>query len=267
MIGLQGSKLLLLKPCYHIETQHLLPQLRSITSPLRSQVHLEPPPPVLPHDPLALKDGGEGGREGGFEGWRRSLLTRVSTWRVRTGLSVSGPASARHTVAPLSSSSSSSSWSGQSKGRRDMTRPAWGTGAPGQAVRVQATRTPQLQARLVWAGRKERAPPPPACPHLLEGRSQHSVRCDPCDPRLRILTPLLAFPAHDDGHVIAPICHFITTVKGALVANLRITGGTIIPILQLRNLPKEVIMPTGDRQDSSTRPRLFSVLLRYVPSH
>lgn len=145
-----------------------------------------------------------------------------------------------------------------------MTRPAWGTGAPEQAVRVQATRTPQLQARLVWAGRKERAPPPPGCPHLLEGRSQHSVRCD---PRLRILTRLLAFPSHDDGHVIAPICHFITTVKGALVSNLRITGGTIIPILQLRNLPKEVIMPTGDRQDSSTRPCLFSVLLRYVPSH
>lgn len=66
IIRLQGSKLLLLKPCYHIEIQHLLPQLSSITSPLRSQVHLEPPPPVLPHDPLALKGGGEAGREGGF---------------------------------------------------------------------------------------------------------------------------------------------------------------------------------------------------------
>lgn len=63
MIRLQGSKLLLLKPCYYIETQHLLPQLSSFTS-LRSQVHLEPL--VLPHDPLALKGGGEGGREGGF---------------------------------------------------------------------------------------------------------------------------------------------------------------------------------------------------------
>lgn len=154
------------------------------------------------------------GREGEREGlgrWRGSLLTRVSNWRVRTGLSVSGPASARHT-APLSSRSSSSR-SGQSKGRKDMTRPGWGTKAPGKAVRVQATRTPQLQARLVWAGRKERAPPPPACPHLLEGRSQHSL---PCDPRLRILTHLLAFPSHDEGHVIAPICHFTTHCKGGV---------------------------------------------------
>lgn len=168
--------------------------------------------PRAPPRSLSLEGWRGGGSEKeGLGRWRGSLLTSVSTWRVRTGLSVSGPASARHT-APLSRSSSNSR-SGQRKGRRDMTRPGWDTGAPGQAERVQATRTPQLQARLVWAGRKKRAPPPPACPHLLEGRSQHS---QPCDPRWRILTHLLVFPSHDEGHVIAPICHFNTHCKGGV---------------------------------------------------
>lgn len=144
-------------------------------------------------------------RRGGGGGGRDSVLTRVSTWRVRTGLSVSGPASARHT-APLSSGgSSSSSRSSQSKGRRDMTGRGRSTGAPGRPGCSDAgdrDALPQLQARLVWAGRKERAPPPaalpPPCPHLLEGRIR-SIHSLPCDPRSRILTHSLAVRSHDEG--------------------------------------------------------------------
>jgi hypothetical protein len=61
----------------------------------------------------------------GWAGDLDCLLTRVSTCRVRTGLSVSGSASAQHT-APLSSSSSSRS--GRSEGRRVMTGPGQGPG-------------------------------------------------------------------------------------------------------------------------------------------
>lgn len=109
----------------------------------------------------------------GLKGWRRgmgggeqldSLLTRVSTWRVRTGLSVSTSASARHT-APLISSSSNSR-SGRSKGRRVMIGLGQSTGVPGQAVRVHATRTGSLTPGQTGMGG-------------LQGASSSSSSCSP----------------------------------------------------------------------------------------
>lgn len=134
---------------------------------------------------LAIKGNGRTGGEAGE--WHHSLLTRVSTWRVRTGLSVSGPASARHT-APLMISSSNSR-SGRSKGRRVMIEPGQSTRIPGQAVRVRARDQDRFpHSRPDWYGRvyKALAPPPPPlvalpplCPHLLEGkRLQNSLTCD-----------------------------------------------------------------------------------------
>lgn len=62
MSRLQGSRLLLLRPCCYIETQHLLPQLSaSSSSPVRSQV---PSGPKLPPRSRALKGGGGGVGEG-----------------------------------------------------------------------------------------------------------------------------------------------------------------------------------------------------------
>lgn len=82
----------------------------------------------------------------------RDNLTRVSTWRVRTGLSVSNPVSARHT-APLCSSNDSRQ-SGSSDGRRVMTGHGAGRGTPGQAARVAVVRTavPSVP-RPDWTGR------------------------------------------------------------------------------------------------------------------
>lgn len=159
MIRLQRSTLLL-RSCYRLETQHLLPQLSSCASfLLRSQVHLES---QAPPRSLALK--GSGGAGGGGGEWHHRLLTRVSTWRVRTGLSVSCPASARHT-APLISSSSNSR-SGRSKARRVIIGPGQSTGVPGQAVWVHATRSGSLTPGQTGMGG-------------LQGASSSSCCCSP----------------------------------------------------------------------------------------
>lgn len=153
--------MLLQRPSAVPQTQHpptQFPRLLSSSSPGSFD-------PRMPYRSLPVGAGNRG-----------RLLTRVSTWRVRTGLSVSDPASARHS-APLSSRSSRQN--GGREGRRVMTGRDRAP-APERLLRRWrlGQRTLGAQARLDWtgrggAGREEQAPPsaalPPPCPHLLVG--------------------------------------------------------------------------------------------------
>lgn len=172
MIRLQGSRLLLLRFCYCLETQHLLPQLSSCSSfPLRSQDLLES---QTPPRSLALKGSGRAG--GGGRG--------VAPQSPHQGLHLEGPDRTFVFYLNLSPAHRSTDQQQQQQPERQEQRSQghdwtgsehWGTRAGCSGARDQDGFP---HSRPDWYGRvtrSELAPPPPAalpplCPHLLEGK-------------------------------------------------------------------------------------------------